>query len=178
MYHPPVVLPVMLMAMLSPPTAPEPGVPRALAEERARRITDLRYQLKFHIPAVVNEPVTGVAVIRFVLAAASAPIFLDFAPPAANVRRVTVGGREMPVDWTNEHLVLPAASLRAGENEVAVDFVAADASLNRNADFLYTLFVPGRARFAFPCFDQPDLKARFTLTLDLSSGLGGAHQRR
>jgi aminopeptidase N len=27
--------------------------------------------------------------------------------------------------------------------------------------------VPARARLAFPCFDQPDLKARYTLTLDI-----------
>ncbi|MFT6216329.1 MAG: aminopeptidase N, partial [Roseivirga sp.] len=33
--------------------------------------------------------------------------------------------------------------------------------------FLYTLFVPDRARTAFPCFDQPNLKATYDLTLDL-----------
>jgi aminopeptidase N len=30
---------------------------------------------------------------------------------------------------------------------------------------MYTLFVPARAHLAFPCFDQPNLKARFTLEL-------------
>jgi aminopeptidase N len=39
--------------------------------------------------------------------------------------------------------------------------------LNRKEDFLYTLFVPDRARTAFPCFDQPNLKATYDLTLDL-----------
>ena len=42
--------------------------------------------------------------------------------------------------------------------------------LNRNDDFLYTIFVPARAHEAFPCFDQPDLKARWTLELDVPAG--------
>src|SRR5438094_2915071 len=32
---------------------------------------------------------------------------------------------------------------------------------------MYTLFVPARAHLAFPCFDQPDLKARYTLELTI-----------
>ena len=32
------------------------------------------------------------------------------------------------------------------------------------SEYLYTLFVPMDADMAFPCFDQPDLKGRFTLT--------------
>ena len=51
-----------------------------------------------------------------------------------------------------------------------MDFVAGDEALNRNDEFLYTLFVPARARLAFPCFDQPDLKARYTLTLTVPAG--------
>jgi aminopeptidase N len=33
------------------------------------------------------------------------------------------------------------------------------------SEYIYTLFVPMDADMAFPCFDQPDLKARFRLTL-------------
>ena len=46
----------------------------------------------------------------------------------------------------------------------------ATSRLNRDGEFLYTLFVPARAHLAFPCFDQPDLKARYTLTLDVPAG--------
>ena len=45
------------------------------------------------------------------------------------------------------------------------DVVAGDQPLNRQDDFLYTLFVPARASATFPCFDQPDLKATWRLTL-------------
>ena len=43
-------------------------------------------------------------------------------------------------------------------------------SLNRSEEYLYTLFVPDRASTAFPCFDQPDIKARFDLKLDVPAG--------
>ena len=44
---------------------------------------------------------------------------------------------------------------------------AEDQSLNRNAEYLYTLLVPDRARTLFPSFDQPNLKAEFSLQLDI-----------
>ena len=37
------------------------------------------------------------------------------------------------------------------------------------SEYIYTLFVPMDASMAFPCFDQPDLKARFTLSLNAPS---------
>jgi aminopeptidase N len=62
--------------------------------------------------------------------------------------------------------VIPAARLRRGENTVRIDFRAGDAPLNRSDDLLYTWFVPANARRSIPCFDQPDLKGRWTLTLE------------
>jgi aminopeptidase N len=164
------VLPVLVMAMLSPPNAPEPGVPITLAEARAQQITALRYELEFRIPAAASEPVAGRAIIRFSLADTSTAVTLDFAPAASNVRRLTADGQDIPIASVNGHLVVDAAHLRGGVNEIVVDFIAGDAPLNRNADFLYTLFVPARAHHAFPCFDQPDLKARYKLTLDVPEG--------
>src|SRR5947209_17225481 len=34
-----------------------------------------------------------------------------------------------------------------------------------NSEFIYSLFVPSDASTTFPCFDQPDLKARFSLNV-------------
>ena len=48
--------------------------------------------------------------------------------------------------------------------------IAPDVFEVRDDDFLYTLFVPARAHRAFPCFDQPDLKGRYTLSLDVPAG--------
>ena len=55
--------------------------------------------------------------------------------------------------------------MRLGNNHIAIEFIAGNESLNRNKDFLYALFVPDHARTVFPCFDQPDLKANFLLSL-------------
>ena len=67
----------------------------------------------------------------------------------------------------NEHIVIPAALTKAGGNTVDIVFTAGDQSLNRNDEFLYTLLVPDRARTLFPCFDQPDMKALYTLSLEV-----------
>jgi aminopeptidase N len=145
---------------------PGPGISSALAEERVRRISDLRYDLHVAIPAERSVPVTGKVTISFTLKDASRPLALDFSKPA----RVTGGASAAAIAVTDDHLVLPVSSLREGRNEVTLEFTAGDAALNRNAEFLYTLLVPARAHLVFPCFDQPDLKARWTLTLTIPDG--------
>jgi aminopeptidase N len=162
------LVPLMFMVTLTAQDAgaPPPGVPQALAQQRAAAIQQLRYELVLRIPRDVAAPVDGRVVVRFALAAPQ-PVVLDFAGPAEGIRAVTVEGRPVDADVHNQHVIVPAAATSAGENSVAIDFTAGDEPLNRNEEFLYSLFVPARARLAFPCFDQPDLKARFTLTLEI-----------
>jgi aminopeptidase N len=78
-----------------------------------------------------------------------------------------VNDKRVRIEYVNEHILIDASQLKEGANEVTLFFRAGDLSLNRNNDFLYTLLVPDRARTLFPCFDQPDLKARFQLSLQL-----------
>lgn len=148
---------------------PGPGVSEALARERTAAIRDLRYDLTLVIPEAVDARVQGRVIVRFLLETPQR-VVLDFAGPSASVKGVTVGGVAVPGSLVNGHLVIPSRVTRAGENEVVVEFVAGDEPLNRNAEFLYSLFVPARAQRAFPCFDQPDLKARYTLSLDVPAG--------
>ncbi len=146
------------------------GVSQALARARADQLADVRYDLAFTIPADVAQPVTGLARIAFHLASTHDPVVLDFVNPAAQLREVRVAGQPVAPRMTAEHLELPVRALVAGDNVVEVAFTAGDGPLHRNPEFLYTLFVPDRARFAFPCFDQPDLKARVTLALTVPQG--------
>jgi aminopeptidase N len=145
------------------------GVSLALARERASAIRDLHYDLSFSIPAARNEPIQGRAVVSLTLRAPSRLVF-DFAQPRESVRRVAIGGSDAHADFGNGHIVIPANETRVGLNRIEIEFVAGDAALNRNDEFLYTLFVPARARLAFPCFDQPDLKARYRLKLSVPEG--------
>jgi aminopeptidase N len=168
------LVPLLLMTLSSCARPREdltvPGVSEALARARAVQLADVRYDLAFTIPGDVKQPVTGVARIGFQLATGGDPVVVDFANPTANVREVRINGAPITPGLSSEHLTLPASTLAVGDNLVEIAFTASDGPLHRNPEFLYTLFVPDRARFAFPCFDQPDLKARVTLSLTLPEG--------
>jgi aminopeptidase N len=146
----------------------EPGVAHTLATARTARLSNLRYDLGFTIPARPGESIGAHAAVAFDLRDAAQPLVLDFEPNHMGALKVvrTELGTVDPL-LVHGHLVLPSSVLRAGANRVTIEFDAGDAPLNRNDDFLYTLFVPARAREVFPCFDQPDLKARWTLTLNV-----------
>jgi aminopeptidase N len=105
-------------------------------------------------------------------------VIVDFrGPRLADVR---VNGVAAQTTFNGAHLRLPARAIHAGHNEVTASFSAliapAGASIIRfhddrdDADYLYTLFVPSDANALFPCFDQPDLKARLSLSLTVPAG--------
>jgi aminopeptidase N len=166
-----IVLSLCCMAASRPAAAqdrPGPGVPLTLAEERVRRISDLRYELHFTIPSELAAHVDGTVTVRFKLSDTTRPLAFDFA--GTGPVRVDSQSQEIPVEAASEHLLIAPAYLREGENAVTFRFTAGDAALNRNPEFMYTLFVPARARLTFPCFDQPDLKAKYTLSVDIPPG--------
>jgi aminopeptidase N len=146
---------------------PGPGIPLDVADARAARIANLRYRLELTVPRAAAEPLSGAMTIAFDLKTAADPLVIDFATSEKHVRSVTANGKATPFAWTNGHIVVPAASLNSGANQIGITFTAGDASLNRNPDFLYALFVPARAHLAIPCFDQPNLKARWSLQLTI-----------
>jgi aminopeptidase N len=146
------------LAYLTALTDPGLGISQDLAQARARQIRNLRYELNLTVPANPKERIRGSARIRFTVADKMIPTVLDFAPGL--VERSNV-----PLRAVNGHLIAPA-----GVEELNIDFLLGDASLNRNPDFFYSLFVPARAHLAIPCFDQPDLKARFTVRMTVPEG--------
>ncbi|OON69459.1 M1 family metallopeptidase [Hymenobacter sp. CRA2] len=155
------------------PAAPlpvEPGVSQQLATYRKSQLSSLGYALALAVPPEKAQPVVASEVIRFELRSAEQPLQLDFKEKTERLKQLTVNGQPVGIDHRQEHLVIPAAALKPGRNEVAIEFLAGDLSLNRNEDFLYTLLVPDRARTVFPVFDQPNLKASFQLTLTVPSG--------
>jgi aminopeptidase N len=152
------------------PEPPAAGVPLGLAQDRAARISNLRYEAKFQVPARREEPVRGSVMARFALADTNRPVAFDFAQPPEQVGAVRANQRTIQPVVANGHIVIPTSALVAGENAIELEFVAGDAALNRNDEFLYSLFVPARASLALPCFDQPDLKARWTISLTVPAG--------
>ena len=146
--------------------APAAGVALDLATRRAAIVSGVRYEMSLSIPETLAAPLTGVTTIRFALSDTSAPLVVDFETSRDHVTSVAANGKPALFAYVNGHIVIPAASLVRGDNAVTIAFKAGDASLNRSNDFLYTLFVPARARLALPVFDQPDIKGRWTVTLE------------
>ena len=122
-----------------------PGVSLSLAEARRASVSDVSYDIKLSIPEERDSSITGQETITF-NSRSRGKVLLDFAPAEG------------------EHILLKA---KKGKNTVTLDFTPDDRFLNRNEEYLYSLFVPAHARSVFPCFDQPDIKARFCLTLEI-----------
>jgi aminopeptidase N len=142
-----------------------PGVSRELATYRAQALSDVSYEVTFVVPDDVSERVSGTVLVRFSLSHTKGPLILDFTAPPGSVLRVTSGDRDVPYTFAGAHIVIPRSAVHRGEQAIQVEFLAGDGALNRHEAFLYTLFVPDRASSAFPSFDQPDIKARYRLTL-------------
>jgi aminopeptidase N len=161
------------------PPEPGAGVPRELARWRAEHYRDVRYMLDLTLKPGA-ERLEGRLKVSVTLDAAAGDLVLDWRSTKrdedvrSRVSGIRANGRAVPdARFENEHVVVPRAYLKAGVNEVELSFESpisgAGSAVTRyldredNSEYLYTLFVPSDASTAFPCFDQPDLKARFTL---------------
>lgn len=146
----------------------EKGVEKELAESRFQRFKEINYDMHFSIPAKTEQPIKAQTNIQFLLHQKTNPVVLDFSPSKDNIIGISVNGGEATYRYEKGHIVIPGDAFKTEEkNTISINFIAGDQSLNRNSDYLYTLFVPDRASTAFPCFDQPDMKARFKLKLTI-----------
>jgi aminopeptidase N len=147
-----------------------PGVSHTLADSRKTNLSSISYTLDFSIPVKRTEAIEGKEIIAVHIKNNSVPLQLDFKDSASKLHSLQVNGKTCAVNFTNEHIVISPSFLKKGKNHIRINFTAGELSLNRKEDYLYTLLVPDRARTFFPCFDQPDLKAFFTVTLKIPEG--------
>src|SRR5262249_53571206 len=149
--------------------------------ERAATISNVRYLLRFDL-APGGGVIKGYAEIRFRWQPSFAPVVLDFRDLDQSGQTIEGKVSEVRVNQQavrdfqqhNGHLILPSKYFH-GENLLSLRFETAAAPAGRpiiryvdrddGSEYLYTLFVPMDASLAFPCFDQPDLKARFKLEI-------------
>jgi aminopeptidase N len=137
-------------------------------------ISNVVYDLTFNIPSNLSHKVTGTAIISFDLKEQE-DLILDFQGEFNGTAYVYYGKknnkrRSFEALYEDEHIIIPMRQLQAGKNKIELNFTCQDKALNRNKDYVYTLFVPDLARSVFPCFDQPDLRAVFVTTLHTPSG--------
>ena len=147
------------------------GVSQSLAKYRASHISEISYNLSFNIPGEKKKPVTFDEQIVFNHKGGTEDLQIDFQAEKSQLSNaIIVNGTKRDVVFEHEHIVVPCRYLRDGRNVIRISGICGNQALNRNEDYLYTLFVPDHARSVFPCFDQPDLKARFKVNLTIPNG--------
>ena len=146
------------------------GVTQELAQVRKQTLSDISYSLAFDLPEKKDAPIPATETIAFHWQKNPNPLSLDFRENRNHLKSISVNSKEVPIVFDKEHIQIAAEFLKRGKNTIVIDFTAGDLSLNRNDEYVHTLFVPDRARTVFPCFDQPDLKATFALSLTVPEG--------
>ncbi len=151
----------------------EKGLSQVEAEKRSALIKNPSYELRLEVDADKTEFI-GHEVLRFTLAAAVDDLTVDFA--GGTVTRLLVNGVAAAAPASGLFFLLPKSLIRAGENVVTIDYTHPysidGAGLYRFKDpedgrvYLYSNFEPYDANKMFPCFDQPDLKASYKLTVE------------
>ncbi len=152
----------------------EAGISQQLAQWRAKHYRDIRYALSIQL-VEGSEQLNGTVEISVTAPGKPVDLVLDWR--GAPVRDVRVNGASVTPKTVSQHLIIGRKHLKAGENSLRLAFQSpvsvAGSAVTRYRDredgseYLYTLLVPADASSLFPCFDQPDLKGRFTLELEL-----------
>ncbi|OPC23531.1 aminopeptidase [Elizabethkingia meningoseptica] len=146
----------------------EPGVSYELARFRKNTVSEVKYELNLKIPENKSERISGIEKLTFNYKKQNnIPLQVDFKEDNASLLSVSVNGKAVRTGIQNEHIIIDSQYLKSGFNQVDFEFLAGNSALNRRDGYLYTLFVPDRARTMFPCFDQPNLKATYSLTLTI-----------
>lgn len=157
-----------------PPKTPGPGtkgLTQAQARQRFSRLGDIHYQLFFEL-AKDKKAFAGKAHILFDLKTVDEDLMLDFT--GGTVTSLSANNLDIPVSrYDGRAIHLPKEQLKRGRNHVVVAFThpysTNGAGLYRFEDpedkrvYLYTDFEPFDANQLFPCFDQPDLKATYSV---------------
>nr|WP_297782535.1 M1 family aminopeptidase [uncultured Allomuricauda sp.] len=140
----------------------EEGIPLKMAEFRKEQISNVVYTLSFDIPEEKATPISSQLQLNADINDLSQPLYLDFNAEPSLLKTIHVNGEEQQINHQKEHIIV-ADNLEKGTNTIEITFDAGELSLNRNEEYLYTLLVPDRASTLFPCFDQPNIKARYNL---------------
>ena len=143
----------------------ETGISHNLAKYRKQQIRDVVYNLNFKIPGEKTSPIPSNLELNFTVNDLKNDVFIDFNEETSKLKSIKVNGETSTINHQKEHIIIDKEKLVLGANQIEILFDAGEKSLNRNNDFLYTLLVPDRASTLFPCFDQPDIKAKYNLQI-------------
>jgi aminopeptidase N len=156
--------------VLTSPVAARDVLTEEEAQQRATRVSDTSYDIALDLVAG-QSTYRGDVTIRFNTSGAG-PLFLDFR--GREIELLEVNGLHIDPDWTGYRLTLPAEAV-SGSMAVHVvyvnDYDTTGDGFHRfvdpedGAEYVYTNFEPYEAHRLYPCFDQPDIKARYEFSV-------------
>jgi aminopeptidase N len=153
-----------------------PNLTRADAEARAELLSVSGYQVELDLTDGGGKPgertFRSRTTIRFTATTPGASTFVDVI--AAGFREVTLNGQQLDVSGYDPQTGIPLPDL-AADNVLVVDadclYTNTGEGLHRFVDpvdgevYTYTQFETADAKRMYACFDQPDLKGTFALTV-------------
>ena len=153
-----------------------PNLTRADARARAELLTVSSYEVELDLTDGGGKPgertFTSRTTVRFTAASPGASTFVDVI--AAGFREVTLNGTPVDTDRYEPELGIVLPDL-AADNVLVVDadclYTNTGEGLHRFVDpvdgevYLYSQFETADAKRMYTCFDQPDLKGTFALTV-------------
>ncbi len=162
------------MAQLTAIPSPTPArdlLTREEARARAERVRNAAYEIDVDLHAD-RDTFAATTGLTFDLEGVSEPLFLDF--KGGNIAVLTVNGQSIAPDVRDNRLWLDPSVLQAHMSvSLAYEsrFDDTGDGFHRFVDpedgeaYVYSNFQPFAAHRLFPCFDQPDLKATYRLSV-------------
>ncbi|HSJ45805.1 MAG TPA: aminopeptidase N [Euzebyales bacterium] len=141
------------------------------AATRAALLSDLTYDVELDLGDGRGETFRSTTRATFTCASPGASVFIDL--DATDIDRITLNGADVGIEGHDCHRVKLTDLAATNELEVVARcaYRHTGTGLHRFIDptddtvHLHTQFEPFNAHQVWACFDQPDLKARFRLTV-------------
>ncbi|RZA33102.1 MAG: aminopeptidase N [Lysobacteraceae bacterium] len=142
------------------------------AMARSARVSNVDYVLDFTLTG--KETFAGTTTVSFDLKDTDSALTIDL--DKATVKSVTVNGKAVATRYNNWFVTLAPEDLAKGRNTVTISYERLHSTngegLHRMVDpvdnrvYTYSHFEPAAAHQMFAVFDQPDLKATYTVTVN------------